>query len=312
MTIDQKRLADLLSIARHGSFGRAASARNISQPALTASINLLEKTAGGRVLIRSRSGATLTPLGQILVEHAGALEALLARAKTDAQLGLVDRHGPVVVGASPVAAASIVPRAVLRLKERAPDASVSIIEGGDDDLIARLRQGELDLMVAPMGGDQGYDDVDEKALLRGPMTVIMRPSNPAARHRQVRFQQLISAEWVLPNPGSMLRRRLDALFLLAGVSLPPHTISTNSIAAVKAMVRQSDAIAIMARAMAEPELASGQLVALPIADGPFTQTLAIKRWRHHPVSPLAAQFADMLGEIAAEMSGKRKRRVKSR
>jgi LysR family transcriptional regulator, regulator for genes of the gallate degradation pathway len=306
MSIDQKRLTDLLSIVRHGSFGRAAAARRISQPALSASITVLEKAAGGPVLVRSRQGVTLTPLGRILFEHARALETLLSRAATEAKLSTASFDGPLVIGASPIAAASIVPKAVLRLRTESSRSPVSIVEGVDDDLMSRLRIGELDLVVAPLGSDHAFDDIEEKPLLRGPMTVIMRPENPAARHRTLRYRQLVSAQWVLPNPGSALRRRLDALFLLAGVAPPAQSIASNSIAAVKAIVRQSDCVAIMARAMAEPELVSGQLVAIPIADGAFIQTLGIKRWRHHAVSPLAKRFSDILGTIAQEMGQKRR------
>jgi LysR family pca operon transcriptional activator len=121
------------------------------------------------------------------------------------------------------------------------------------------------------------------------------------------------AEWVLPIPGNALRRRLEAYFLLAGVPMPAHTIATNSISGIKALVRQSDRVAIMARAMAEPELGSFLLVARSIADERFVQTLGIKRWVHHPVSPAAARFAAILGEIATRIQtrGKRTRKVAS-
>jgi DNA-binding transcriptional LysR family regulator len=76
MSLDQKRLHNLLAVARTGSFGRAAAALGVSQPALSTSIALLEKTVGGAVLKRDRSGATLTPLGEILIQHARSLELL--------------------------------------------------------------------------------------------------------------------------------------------------------------------------------------------------------------------------------------------
>ena len=40
---DPKRLLDLLRIAEHGSYTRAAAAQGISQPALSNSIAALEK-----------------------------------------------------------------------------------------------------------------------------------------------------------------------------------------------------------------------------------------------------------------------------
>jgi molybdate transport repressor ModE-like protein len=299
MPLDQKRLRSLSAIARNGSFGEAARALGVSQPALSTSIALLEQTVGGAVLIRDRKGARLTPLGEILLQHARALEHLLDRAAAEARLFQADVRGPLVIGASPIAAASAVPKVILRMKKAMPRLAVSIIEGVDDDLIARLATGEIDFVVSPSSGGHLPPDIEEIPLIRGPTTVIMRPSNPLAGRRAVKFGRLAIAEWVLPIPGSALHRRIEALFLLAGVPLPAHAIATNSISAIKALVGQSDRVSIMARAMAEPEIASGRLVALPIADERFQQTLVLKRWLHRPASPIATQFQKIILEMTA-------------
>lgn len=300
MALDQKRLEHLLAIARTGSFGAAAAALGVSQPALSTSIALLEKAVGGAVLARDRRGAKLTALGEILAEHARTLEFVLGRAATQAKLFLEEVQGPLAIGASPVAAASFVPQAVLRIKEELPRLAVSIIEGVDDDLIARLTMREIDLLISPIGGARLPPDIEETPLIRGPMTVIMRPANPLARHRSLTIKQLMRAEWVLPMAGNVLRRRFEALFLFAGMPIPAHTIATNSISAVKALVRQSNRIAFMARPMAEPELASGALVALPIADDRFRQTLSLKQCAHPLASPMAEKFKGILCELARD------------
>jgi DNA-binding transcriptional LysR family regulator len=305
MTIDQKRLHDLLAIARHGSFGRAAQALGVSQPALSTSIGLLENTVGGAVLVRDRKGARPTALGDILIQHARTLELLIERATAETKTFLSDVAGPLAIGASPVAAASIVPAAILRLRESLPRSAVTIVEGVDDNLIERLKSGEIDLMISPLSGVQLPPGIDETPLNHGQMTIVMRPSHALARKRHLTFEQLTDAEWVLPLPGNALRRRLEARFLLAGIRFPAHTIATNSISGIKLLVRNSGCVAIMARAMAEPELASGQLVALPIADEWFNQTLGLKRWQHHPLSPIAARFVEIVREIAGAATSRR-------
>lgn len=307
MALDQKRLQHLLAIARTGSLGQAAASLGVSQPALSTSVALLEKAVGGVVLVRSRRGAKLTPLGEILLHHARAMELLLDRAGKETELFLADVRGPLVIGASPVAAASIVPATILHIERTLPRLAVTVLEGVDDDMIARLTTGEIDLLISPLGRGHLLPDIEETPLVSGPMTVIMRPSNPLARHRTLKFDQLMKAEWVLPILGSALRRRLEAVFLLAGVSLPAHTVATNSISGVKALVRRSDRVAIMAKEMAEPELISNELVALPIADERFVQTLGMKRWKHHPASPASVCFMEAITEITKTRSNRRKR-----
>jgi LysR family transcriptional regulator of gallate degradation len=302
MSFDQRRLQNLLAVARTGSFGRAAASLGISQPALSISIARLEATIGGAVLTRDRSGAKLTPLGEILVQHARSLELLLDRAAKEASLFLAEACGPLLIGASPVAAASIVPRAILRLKSDLPGLAVSLIEGVDDAMIAKLTSGEIDLLISPLGAPRPSAEVVETPLSHDPMTVIMRPGNPLAKRRALTFNHLMQAEWVLPIPGNALRRRLEALFLLAGTMLPAHTIATNSISGIKALVQHSDRIAIMAKPMAEAELRGRQLVALPIADKRFVQSLGVKHWIHHPVSPIATRFIAVLTDLTRKSS----------
>ena len=299
MSLDQKRLQSLLAVAKAGSFAGAASALGVSQPAVSTSISLLEAATGGPVLIRDRNGATLTPLGEILVQHARAMELLLHRAATEAKLFLGDIHGPLAIGASPVAAADIVPQAILTMKQETPHLAVSIIEGVDDDLIARLACGEIDVLISPLSSGRLPPDIEERALTRGPLTVVMRPSHPLAGNSHLSFKQLMTAEWILPIQGNALRRRIEARFLIAGVPVPEHTISTNSIAGVKALVRVSDCIAIMTHAMAESEISSGLLVCLPIADEHFQQTLGIKRWIHRAITPVSERFVEIIQRNAA-------------
>ena len=59
LNLDPRYLANLLSIAKHGSFNCAAAARGISQPALSNSIVQLERRLGVLVLDRSASGSHL-------------------------------------------------------------------------------------------------------------------------------------------------------------------------------------------------------------------------------------------------------------
>lgn len=68
-----KQFAHLLAVARHRHFGRAAEAMNISQPALSRSIQALEHSVGRRLLVRSRNQATLTDFGKVVAEHAESI-----------------------------------------------------------------------------------------------------------------------------------------------------------------------------------------------------------------------------------------------
>ena len=149
--VDPKRLIELLRIADGGSFTRAAAALGVSQPALSNSMAVLERMLGVRVFERTRNGASLTEFGQLLAGHAAAIDSVLSRAASELEAKKRGLEGSLVVGASPVACIDIVPGAVARLKRETPNIVVSIEERADDELIAGLRSGQIDLVVNSAG-----------------------------------------------------------------------------------------------------------------------------------------------------------------
>ncbi len=73
MELDQ--IEAFVAIVRGGGFTRAASILNLSQPAVSRRLDLLERALGAPLFERMRSGAILTEAGQTFLPHA---EGLLA------------------------------------------------------------------------------------------------------------------------------------------------------------------------------------------------------------------------------------------
>ena len=63
-------LEDFLALAEHRNFSRAAEARNVTQPAFSRRIRLLEDWVGTPLILRSPQGAELNAAGEYLREHA--------------------------------------------------------------------------------------------------------------------------------------------------------------------------------------------------------------------------------------------------
>ena len=61
---------DFLALAEHRNFSRAADARNVTQPAFSRRIRLLEDWVGTPLVLRSPHGAELNASGEYLREHA--------------------------------------------------------------------------------------------------------------------------------------------------------------------------------------------------------------------------------------------------
>ena len=300
MKMDPRRLLDLLAIARSGSFSSAAEAMNVSQPALSQSVALLEREVGARVLERGRHGASLNDFGEVLMFHAEALEQLLVRAKEEMDLHIQGIEGPLAIGITPVTAVGLVPRALELLLRETPNVSVSLIEGLDNEIIQQLRTRKLDVLVSRIGVQPQYNDVAEEQLFPVDWAVVTGPHHPIARRKSIKLTELTDIQWVLPFGGSAFREQLERVFAAAQMDWPSRTISTNSILAIKAVVMDTDCVTIMSPRLVDVELRAGRLHAVPLEDLAPLRQVGLMWRRRDTISPIAARFMAIVRQLVKE------------
>jgi DNA-binding transcriptional LysR family regulator len=288
--LDPKRLIDLLRIAEHGSYTRAAAALGVSQPALSNSIAALEKALGVRLLDRTRHGASLTEYGQLLASHAEALQSALARASGDIELKKRGMSGSLIVGVSPIACVDIVPDAIARLKAEMPNISVRIHELPDDQLLAHLRSGEIDVMISPTGLLTDPPEIEREVLLHDGFIVVMRPQNPFARRKSLTLAELRDAQWVMPNAHTTMWRQIEALFAAENEPWPMNCISTNSVTALKSLVMRTDSVSISSARLVKLECDAGYMKSVPLRKPHFAREICLRRRRGASLTPPAERF----------------------
>jgi LysR family transcriptional regulator, regulator for genes of the gallate degradation pathway len=286
MAIDPRQLANLLAVANHGSLNRAAAARGLSQPALSASIRLLERRLGVSVLDRTSSGSRLNQYGEILVRRGQTIEALLLQAGEEVRLRKLGIEGPLRVGATPSLMLKFVPDIIVRLLQANPDAAVSLSEGLDDQLLSELRAGHLDLLfgpiadVTPTGGD-----ILEEPLFKDAFSIGVRQSHPLSRRRSLSLVELRDAAWVLPGPDNSLRRHIEGLCTAANLPWPAKCVTTTSLAVIESILNNTDRIALITTLLQH----AWGVRSIPL-QGAGVRTIGIKRRRAGQLTPLAEQM----------------------
>ena len=298
-SVDPKRLIELLRIADRGSFTRAAQALGVSQPALSNSMAVLEKMLGVRVFERTRNGAMLTEFGQLLAGHAAAIDSVLSRAADELEAKKRGLEGSLVVGASPVACIDIVPGAVARLKRETPNLVVSIEERADDELIAGLRSGEIDLVVNSAGLMVEGPDIVSETLARDAFVVAMRAKHRLAGKKSLLIADLREEQWVLPSPHTTMSRQIELLFAAENQAWPLQAIITNSITALKSIIMLSDCVTILSARLVQLEMKARRMACVPMRKQHFTREICLRR-RRAPRSPLVERFITAVRATAAE------------
>jgi LysR family transcriptional regulator, hydrogen peroxide-inducible genes activator len=142
-----RQLQYLKLLAEHASFSRAAEAASVSQPALSAGIQELEKVLGAPVVERTRGAVQLTAVGAEAVSRA---EDVLARTEDlveAARNAGRPLSGRLRLGVIPTVAPFLLPATLPGLKAAYPQLRLFIREDLTGRLIAGLKAGQLDCAV---------------------------------------------------------------------------------------------------------------------------------------------------------------------
>lgn len=145
--MDLTQIRYFLALARLLNFTRAAEACNVSQPALTKSIQRLEEELGGRLLLRERAHTQLTPLGQQmlpLLEHVYVSAQL---AKEHAAELLASKSSPLRLGVSPDVPLTVFASPLAEVARQFARFELNLTEACAGPLFEALLKGEIDLCL---------------------------------------------------------------------------------------------------------------------------------------------------------------------
>src|ERR1700694_4159257 len=149
------QLAALVAASASGSLREPAEKLRLSQPALSRSIRELERETGVRLLERTALGVKPTIYGEALILRGKLVESELRQARDDIAHLRAATHGDLRIGATPVAAFSLLPVVLSRFKKAPPQLHVTVSDGMGESLLSGLRQGDFDFVFGRI-----YDAID--------------------------------------------------------------------------------------------------------------------------------------------------------
>lgn len=293
------QLRDFLAVIEAGSLRGGAQKLGISQPAVTKSIRQLEDELHMKLLQRSGRGAVATPAGKAFLARARVIQTEVAKIEQDLEELRGRRGGTVVLGASPATVVLLVPEAIIRLRQRHPNARIRLVEGLAPTLIPLVRDETLDFTIGQKGKEKLDSAIRFTPLLRSRMVIAGRRGHPLAGAKSL--HDLADAGWVTFTPsgqGGPLER------IYAAASLPPPRIivQCESYTSALALMARTDALGIIVpQLLGGPDMhASLQHIAIDHALLSFTY--GIFRRADAPLSPAAAAMAEAVTATARQLA----------
>lgn len=276
MTLDD--LQNFVLIVESGSFTRAATRAHLSQPALTASIQRLERWAGAPLLVRGRRGASPTACGEALLPKARLALATVGDAqRAVAEVAGLER-GAVRIGAGSTGCIYLLPPILAAFRGQAPGVRLFVREGPNDQLWAALAEGELDLAVVTDLEPNHHPDLVVEPWRLDRLVVVAAPHcNPEA------------LPWLAFAPGAAVRSYQDRLFPDASIEMELH-----SIAAIKGYARAGLGKALVSESTLRRDLAEAALRIVPMEGTPCARPLVLAHRGLDRLSPGATRLRQTL------------------
>ncbi len=293
--MDLSALRIFLAVAEEHSFSRAAAKVHRTQPAVSQAVKRLESDLGELLFDRSSKSGTLTDAGRVLQNYGQRLVRLAEEAES-AMRELRDlRRGRVLIGANEAAIHTLLPL-IARFRSTVPDIAVDVRRVPARQIAVEVQQGSLDFGALTFRPSE--EALLEVVVGTDELVLLMSPTHPLAGRKQVSMEDVAGEPIVAHNDPSPARERVLRLFEERHISLNMR-IALPSLDGIKRAVEMELGVALLPRRCAIAEIASGRLVAVPVAGISRKRQMTLvcrKAHRSHAANAFLAVAQNTKGE----------------
>ncbi|WP_333739948.1 LysR family transcriptional regulator [Streptomyces sp. IBSBF 2806] len=250
-----KHLSAFLTVADSRSFTQAARILGLAQPTVTARIKSLEQTLDTPLLLRTASGASLTPAGRRLHRYARRIVQLSELAQQSV-CDPADAPDALVIGAAEcIVTYRLVPLIeYLHLRHQQLDLSLRAL---DADPVRLVREEQIDCAFF-IGPRTAAADVHHRVLRPEGLSLVAHPEHPLAGRPVLSTADLAPHTVACANRESGYQRGLERALVEAG-ALARGILVLGSVDAVKRSVGEGIGMALLPTVAVAEELRLGQL-----------------------------------------------------
>lgn len=294
--ITLRNLRYFQALARHGHFGKAASACAVTQPALSMQIRELEEHLGASLVERSRAGVRLTDLGRDVLRQADRILNGVADLETQARRARPLLSGPFRLGVIPSIAPYLLPRLLPAVLARAPEAKLALRETRTAHLVDEMVAGELDAIIVSLHLDR--PELAERPLFRDPFLLAVPGSSVLAQSERASEDMLHSPDLLLLEDGHCFR---DQALTVCGTlnASRLNSYGATSLSTLLQLVANGQGITLLPQLFVSTEVRPDPRVTLLRFPDPAPERVIGLAWRRssgieRDIDEIAAAVADAM------------------
>ena len=186
----------VLTIAKHGSFTKAAYELGYTQAALSHIVKSFENELQIKLFKREQFGVSLTAAGAELMKIIGKIDELETNLSETA---FMFRTGSIRIGTFFTVSLNWVPKILNKFQNLYPDAAFKILE--QPDYITIEENVKKDIVDCSFTADNRYSGVDFIPLLKDYYYAVVPENSPLAAESEVSIEQLRDYPFILTSDG---------------------------------------------------------------------------------------------------------------
>jgi len=297
--MDLAELEVFLTVTREGRFSRAAEKMHRTQSAVSQTIRKLEQELGEPLFDRSSREGALTDAGRVLQEYAERLLNLRSGAH-DALKELREvQRGQLVIAANEFTALYLLP-VLGNFRRLHPMIKITVLRSLGSRIGDQVLRHAADFGV--LSFDPQEPQLSSVIVYSDELSFVVPPSHPLAGSKEISIRQLGAETFVAHNVPSPYRDKVIDSF--RKYKTPLHMdVELPTLQAIKRFVAMGNGVAFVPHISAETEIATGELVRIPVRELDLNRKLRLVYRKKASLSHAAQAFLKVAEAYAVERGG---------
>ena len=286
--MDVFRMRCFVSVAKNRSLSKAAREMLISQPAMTAQMNALEKELGAKLLVRKKS-TELTSEGEYALREFLDILSAIDAMQTNVRAMSEEGYGKISIGFHGPYSWAHVDELIAAFSKRHPKLRLDIVMATWSELREQLQRRELDVSFMELTEVEGIPELDTCYLYSEELCAVVPADHPLAGRESITVPDMAGYNIIIPNyrVAERLMINIHDQLVRDGLELTNYC-QGNGDAADNVLVAAGLGIAYMPRSF---KLRDPAFAFLDIEDAKVFFRMGMS-WRRQAMNPAIHDFVD--------------------
>jgi DNA-binding transcriptional LysR family regulator len=285
-----RQLEAFIAVAEAHNFTRASAQLGLAQPIVSGLVRELEGELGFRLFDRTTRKVQLTEAALEFLGDARRLRLDMQDALRRARAVSQRLTGHVKIGAPPLVAAALLPKAIEAFAQSSPGVGVTIVDRSLGAVLDLLRARELDLALGTFVRNEA--GIARLAVVSYPFGLVCRNDHPLARLSQPSWSDLKDAPLIALRRGNGIREQIEQAYVSVGLDAKP-IFELDQLTTIFSLVTAGFGITVLPM-YALSVIPAPSLIARQLIEPSLTRNIDVAHLDDRSLSPAAAEFVRLL------------------